>query len=214
MLPTKARNVDISCVPAYISVLNASKVQRFIRDSVPGRDKSSTPSISTVILSAVAYVCEDEALIAVCSTQCPVLDSASDSYSSHPEMLWTVSSQRLVSSYRQGARETNEISRYVLNCVTVRWAVKKFPEWWHCIVMAGHTATLTREHAHTHTHARARAHAHAHAQTKKSADSAPITMFASVYTPMNLSPHSPSRQSASILAPRPACPILATCINC
>jgi hypothetical protein len=30
---------------------------------------------------------------------------------------------------------------------------------------------------------------------KKSADSAPITMFTSVYTPMNLSPHSPSRQS-------------------
>jgi hypothetical protein len=29
---------------------------------------------------------------------------------------------------------------------------------------------------------------------KKSADSAPITMFASVYTPMNSSPHSPSRQ--------------------
>jgi hypothetical protein len=37
----------------------------------------------------------------------------------------------------------------------------------------------------------------------KSADSAPITMLASVYTPMN-----------SILAPRPACSILATCINC
>jgi hypothetical protein len=38
---------------------------------------------------------------------------------------------------------------------------------------------------------------------KKSVDSASITMFASVYTTMN-----------SILAPRPACPILATCINC
>jgi hypothetical protein len=32
---------------------------------------------------------------------------------------------------------------------------------------------------------------------KKSADSAPITMFASVYTPMNSSPHSPIRQSKS-----------------
>jgi hypothetical protein len=30
---------------------------------------------------------------------------------------------------------------------------------------------------------------------KKSADSAPITMFASVYTPVNSSPHSPSSQS-------------------
>jgi hypothetical protein len=30
---------------------------------------------------------------------------------------------------------------------------------------------------------------------KKSADSAPIMIFASVYTPMNSSPHSPSRQS-------------------
>jgi hypothetical protein len=30
---------------------------------------------------------------------------------------------------------------------------------------------------------------------KKSAASAPITMFASVYTPMNSSPHSPRRQS-------------------
>jgi hypothetical protein len=42
---------------------------------------------------------------------------------------------------------------------------------------------------------------------KKSADSALITMLASVYTPMNSSP-------ASILAPRPPCQILATCINC
>jgi hypothetical protein len=25
----------------------------------------------------------------------------------------------------------------------IRWAVKKFPEWWYYTVMVGHTATLT-----------------------------------------------------------------------
>jgi hypothetical protein len=45
---------------------------------------------------------------------------------------------------------------------------------------------------------------------KKSADSAPITMFASVFTHRTANP----KALASILAPRPACQILATCINC
>jgi hypothetical protein len=51
---------------------------------------------------------------------------------------------------------------------------------------------------------------------KKSADSAPITMFESVYTPTHRLTHRAAnpKAPASILAPRPACPILATCINC
>jgi hypothetical protein len=47
--------------------------------------------------------------------------------------------------------------------------------------------------------------------------SAPIMMFASLYTPMNSSPHSTATKPqapASILAPRPAYQILAICNTC
>jgi hypothetical protein len=51
---------------------------------------------------------------------------------------------------------------------------------------------------------------------KISADSAPITMFASAKTLMNRLTYRAAnlKAPASILAPRPACQILATCINC